>query len=397
MKKRILLLTLNILLVGFIMSFSGAFASSASLSISGGGTYNVGDTVRVTFTLSGKDLGNATVDIKYDSGVLQYTGGSGGTLPPSASGLIKANLGDGNARSSFTVTLNFKALKSGTSTVSVNPFDISDYNFNAVSCSAQSTSVTVKNVSASASGNANLASLKVSAGRLSPAFSPNTTSYTVNVGNEVTVCTVSASTADSGAKWSITGSSGLSVGKNTRKITVTAANGATKVYTLNIYRAEEDSGDGEDEDNEDNKNERPDELKVTVGDKEYIVVENFGDKDVPKGFAMGVVKLGEYEVPGFTDKNLKYTLVLLKDGETGDEKWFFYNEEKGEFLTTVELTPEDIIAYEEAAEKAGREADDSEEKGIKTETILLAVLGVTGAALLGVVIALQIKLIKSKR
>lgn len=112
MKKRFLLLTLNILLVLFIMSLSSAFAASASLSVSGGGSYNVGDTVRVTFTISGSNLGNGTAEIKYDSSVLQYTGGSGATLPSSASGVITANMGDGNARSSFTVTLNFKALKS---------------------------------------------------------------------------------------------------------------------------------------------------------------------------------------------------------------------------------------------------------------------------------------------
>ena len=394
MKKRFLLLTLNILLVLFIMSLSSAFAASASLSVSGGGSYNVGDTVRVTFTISGSNLGNGTAEIKYDSSVLQYTGGSGATLPSSASGVITANMGDGNARSSFTVTLNFKALKSGSSTVSVNPYDIVDYNFETVSCSAKSTTVTVKNASTSVSGNANLASLKVSAGSLSPAFSANTTSYTVNVGHDVTVCTVSASTADSGAKWSITGSSSLAVGQNTRKITVTAANGTTKTYTLNISRAAAD--DGDDKDDDDDKEERPDELKVTVGDKEYIVVENFGDKNAPQGFAMSVAKLGEYEIPAFVDKNLKYTLVLLKDGDTGDEKWFFYDEEKDEFSSTAALTPEEIIAYEEAVENAGKD-DEPEEEGIKTETILLIVLGVTGAALLGVVIALQVKLIRNKR
>ena len=125
-------------------------------------------------------------------------------------------------------------------------------------------------------------------------------------------------------------------------------------------------------------------------------MENFGDKNAPQGFAMSVAKLGEYEIPAFVDKNLKYTLVLLKDGDTGDEKWFFYDEEKDEFSSTAALTPEEIIAYEEAVENAGKD-DEPEEEGIKTETILLIVLGVTGAALLGVVIALQVKLIRNKR
>ncbi len=57
------------------MSLSSAFAASASLSVSGGGSYNVGDSVRVTFTISGSNLGNGTAEIKYDSSVLQYTGG----------------------------------------------------------------------------------------------------------------------------------------------------------------------------------------------------------------------------------------------------------------------------------------------------------------------------------
>lgn len=399
MKKRPVLLTLIILIATMLLSMSVAFGASASLSISGGGTYNVGDTVRITFTLSGTNIAQATAQISYDSSVLQYTGGSGATLPSSASGVLRAQIGDGSAHSSMSVTLNFKALKAGSSSVSISPTDVIDYEFNSMSCSAKSTTVTVKNSSSSASGNANLSSLRISAGSLSPAFSPKTTSYTVNVGNSVTTCTMSVSTADSNATYTISGSSSLSVGQNTRKIVVTAQNGTTKTYTINIYRAAADSGsentDSDDENKDDDKEQRPEEIKVTVGEKEYIVVEDFEGKDIPQGFAMTVAKFGDYEIPVFSDKDLKYTLALLKDGETGDESWFFYDEETDEFSATTALTAEEIIAYEEAADDSS--AHNGEEKeDVKTDTILYIALGVTGAALLAVIIALQVKIIRKR-
>ena len=90
-----------------------------------------------------------------------------------------------------------------------------------------STSITVSSPVV-LSGNANLSSLKVSSGTLSPAFSANTTNYSVTVPNNVTSVTISAVTAEKDAKTSISGKNSLSVGTNTRVITVTAPNGATK-------------------------------------------------------------------------------------------------------------------------------------------------------------------------
>ena len=85
MKKRFILLTLTLLIFAFILGLSSAFAASASVSVSGGGAYEVGKTVNITFTLSGTNIAQATTEIRYDSSVLQYTGGSGATLPSSAS------------------------------------------------------------------------------------------------------------------------------------------------------------------------------------------------------------------------------------------------------------------------------------------------------------------------
>ena len=94
--------------------------------------------------------------------------------------------------------------------MSVEASDIIDIDFNPMSGATKSVAVTVKNPSQAASGNANLSSLKVSAGSLSPSFSPNTTSYTVNVANSVTTCTMTATKADPNATLSVSGSASLS-------------------------------------------------------------------------------------------------------------------------------------------------------------------------------------------
>ncbi|RAV17658.1 S-layer homology domain-containing protein [Paenibacillus contaminans] len=94
---------------------------------------------------------------------------------------------------------------------------------------------------------ADLSTLAVSTGSLSPTFDPSITSYTVHVGNEVTGVTVTAETYDSSARISVTEEVyansaeipvSLHVGANVLPIVVHAADELTsKTYTVTIYRA----------------------------------------------------------------------------------------------------------------------------------------------------------------
>ncbi len=86
--------------------------------------------------------------------------------------------------------------------------------------------------------NADLATLTVSSGTLTPSFSAGTTSYTVTVPLEVTTLTVAATAADPYATMSITPAQPmtLSLGANPATVTVTAESGAQKVYTVVITR-----------------------------------------------------------------------------------------------------------------------------------------------------------------
>ncbi len=85
--------------------------------------------------------------------------------------------------------------------------------------------------------NANLASLSLSSGTLSPTFDPAVPAYTASVANAITGVTVLAGTSP-GATAVIAGGSSLAVGSNVITITVTAGDGTTvKTYTVTVDRA----------------------------------------------------------------------------------------------------------------------------------------------------------------
>jgi uncharacterized repeat protein (TIGR02543 family) len=88
------------------------------------------------------------------------------------------------------------------------------------------------------SGDATLASLTVSPGVLSPAFDAGTTSYTVNVPNEVASIDVAGTATHAAATVSGTDRYALAVGSNEITITVTAEDGTTKNYVVVVAREE---------------------------------------------------------------------------------------------------------------------------------------------------------------
>jgi hypothetical protein len=92
------------------------------------------------------------------------------------------------------------------------------------------------------SNDATLSSLTLSSGDLSPAFNTNTTSYTVNVTNAVTVIDITGAANHSAATvgGNVTGKT-LEVGDNTVNITVTAEDGTTKTYTVIVHRISNDA------------------------------------------------------------------------------------------------------------------------------------------------------------
>ncbi len=186
------------------------------------------------------------------------------------------------------------------------------------------------------------------------------------------------------------------MGKNVRTVTVTAENGATKTYTITINRGEggtssedpsDDPSDGSDGEIED--------ITVTVGDKEYIVCENYDESSIPKGFVMTIAQYGDKDIPVIKDENLKYTFALLKDPETGDETWFFYDEESDTFAETAQISAEDAMEYGRLLAELNGDDQDSE-SGSK-DRILIIALGATVVVLAALVLILQVGIINKNK
>ncbi|MGG1552449.1 S-layer homology domain-containing protein [Paenibacillus ferrarius] len=105
-----------------------------------------------------------------------------------------------------------------------------------------------------ASDNADLSSLALSSGTLSPAFAADIGSYSSSVPYAISSVTVKPSADDSHATITVNGkpaASGqtgsainLNVGNNVISIVVTAENGETKTYTVTVTRASDSEGGG---------------------------------------------------------------------------------------------------------------------------------------------------------
>ena len=103
--------------------------------------------------------------------------------------------------------------------------------------------------------NADLGSLTISSGTLSPQFSSSDITYTASVDNSVTQVTVTPTASDSSATITVNGNTvtsgtgyivtGLTVGTTTVTVIVTAQDSTTKTYTITLTRAAALSGNAD--------------------------------------------------------------------------------------------------------------------------------------------------------
>lgn len=122
------------------------------------------------------------------------------------------------------------------------------YHYRAFATNAQGTSYGANYTftTPSLSNNANLSNLTMSSDSLSPSFSSGTTSYTATIPNPVSSITVTPTVADSSATLTLNGATvtsgvgsnvSLNIGSNTITTVVTAEDGTTKTYTIDVTRS----------------------------------------------------------------------------------------------------------------------------------------------------------------
>lgn len=321
MKKCIAVLLVCLFLFTMVPVVSAASAK-ATVAVNKS-TVTVGSTVTVTVTHTATtNVAAFDATISYDAAVLEYVSANGAQSAGGAGVLTVsyfANAQPSGKSHSFTVT--FKAKATGNSKVSLSSTGLTDWDFNSLGSASASTTISVQNPSLS--GNADLTELYISSGTLSPAFSSKVTSYNITIPYNVTTLYVSAETADKNAKTTVEGSANMQVGKNVRKVIVTAPNGTKKTYTLNITRQE---GTG----NETGTTTAPntpatDASKVTVGEETLYIAKDLKDIPLPQGFEQVMVTVNDTQFPSAQDKSRTVVLLYLADANGKNGMFYMYD------------------------------------------------------------------------
>lgn len=299
-------------------------AASGTIKISSSSTVVVGNTVTVTVTLSSSSaLGAWEFDINYDSSYLRLTSSTAEN-----NGTYFVNYGNGSMKSK-TYTLQFRALKSGTTNITVGSYDVYDWNESSMSISRSNkklTLMTQQELEASYSKDNNLKGISVVVGEetydLEPEFDRDTLEYTVTVPTGTTMVNVSATKNDSTASVSGDGEIEVSEGLNTIPIVVTAQNGDEKTYNL-IINVEDQNP-----------------INVKIDDKNYTVVKSDTLLTAPTTFTQSSIQIEEFDIPAFVNEDIGYTLVGLKD-ENGNIRLYRYN--NGEYSLYNEFSSKSYI------------------------------------------------------
>lgn len=326
--KTLFALTLSITLVSSLFVFSASAAASTGISLSNSKP-KVGDKVTVTVSVKADEaIYSLEGNLTYNASVLKYISGASAA---SGSTLRFVDSFEGNKTVTYKVVFETIAEGSGSLSFSAKYVGIS---FTKISASGSSATITVKNPVIPEyvkSSNANLSSLSVSGGTLSPAFSQSVTKYTATVENSAATATINASKANKNAKVSGSGVVNLQIGDNSFVITVTAEDGTKKNYYLTIKRLTV----------EETVSQNP--LATVIGGKMYHIVSDLDNVQAPAGFALATTTYNGKEIEVFESENKKYTLYRITEDETGVTDFYVYKEYKDEFVKLPYMTVNSVM------------------------------------------------------
>lgn len=313
LSKFLLSLLIVCIFIPNLKAASATFKTTSSKS-----TVVVGNTFNVTVKVSSSStLGSWEYTISYDSSVVQLVSGKKSVADP----------GNGSQKSqSYSYT--FKAIKSGKANISVKSYAAYGWDEKALSCSVSGTTVKVitkAELEASYSKDNNLKSLSVDGADISPTFSKDVTDYKAEFGANTTSIVIKATSNDSKAHVSGTGTFEVTEGDNKFQIVVTAENGSTKTYNLIASVVDPN----------------PITVKDTKGN-ELVVVKRKALLTAPESYTETTTSINEQEVPAFTSEITNFILVGLKDNE-GKIDLYIYDKDKNTFTKYTELKLNELV------------------------------------------------------
>lgn len=313
---------LSIIICTFIISISCVKATSYDVWVTST-TMVVGNSI--TLTIKGNDL-TGRINLSSNSSNIS---------------LEKSNVWIENNSQSITIT----AKSAGTATITFIPEEgMSNNNGDSVSLGNKTVTITVNSKPTSnpnnggnktgttttpkptkkKSSNNNLSSLTIEDYNLDKEFKKEVTEYSVVVENDVKKIKINAQLDDSSAKVEGTGEVEVKEGNNKIEIKVTAEDGSTKTYVINVTVKELNP------------------VEVTIGKKKYTIVRKEDENiTIPSNYEKSTITIGEEEVLCYKNSKTKNILVLLKD-EKGNTKLYSYNEKTKKYTLYNSLSVGDI-------------------------------------------------------
>ncbi len=297
----------------FLLSLS-ADASSATVSVkSNYSQILVGNTVTVTVTVSSSEaLGSWKYSLNYNSTVFTLVSGN----------LTVAEPADNPNTKTKTYTYTFKAKNSGSGTFSIGSSNVANWDGNYLTTTTASKTVKVitqAELEASYSKNNNLKSLEVVGFELDQPFSSDVAEYNVSVPEGTELIELAATREDSKSSVSGTGELEVSYGLNKFEVVVTAQNGSTKTYIVNVTVEDKNP------------------IEVNILDNVYTLLKDKRGLVAPATFVETTVSINGVEIPALYGELLDVTLVGVKDVD-GNILLAKYDADNNKYELYVELS-----------------------------------------------------------
>lgn len=322
-KRLIAFIGIFIMGISLVPAYYAKADEQVSVSISSA-SGTVGSEVTVTVTISAdKDIDGATINVSYDNSIIR-------PVDKANSGVVMFSALEMTSDSTVSISQKFEIIAAGTTTLSVAGDAKISVNGERATVSSSSSGKVTGRAPASYSSDNTLKSLQISPGTLSPAFSPDRTTYNATVDADVTELVVSAAANDSAAKISISGRR-MDPGSNTTTITVTAEDGSVKkyiIYTTRLEDGQEATTEAEskaEEVTETSTQTVNDDGTVTIDGKKYSVVKDYSGITIPDGYQEIDYDYNGQKINAV--KGIKTGLILMYlESEDGKGGFYIYDE-----------------------------------------------------------------------
>lgn len=320
-KKLLAFICILIVSTAMIPAYYAKADETARISI-GSASGTVGDTVTVTLTVSASNsIDAAAIPVSYDNSVIKPVGSGN-------SGIVSFALLDAAAYGATeSISMKFEIIAAGTTTLSVAGDAKVSVNGERAAIQSSSSGTVTGKAPVSYSSDNTLSSFQISPGTLSPAFSPEITTYNASVDSDVEELVVSAVANDSNAKVSVSGRK-MDPGRNTTTITVTAEDGSVKKYIIYTTRAagsNEQETQTEAETQTEVQTEQADNIQVTIDKVQYTVIQDYSEHELPEGYEETEIDYNGGKI--IAGKGLKTGLILMYlESDNGEGGFYVYDE-----------------------------------------------------------------------